>query len=144
MHRRRKHGAIDIPLGPASFQLSEPDSLVVVPIGGPWVFAGSTLPHTLVASVRLPRATMLHTVSWIYNRGGAGTITARVGKGNLLGGGTATILNTQTFNAGTGLTTTATPDLNYSVEPGYELYVSVQVTNGANQFVGAILAIDRP
>lgn len=139
-----KHGVLSYPIDPGAFSPSIVSTTLTRPIGGPWNFAGASgLPHDLAYRFVMPVGRRLASVAWLYNRGGAGTITMRVLKANMPAGIVGTTLSTTTINSGTGLLlTTVTPA--YALETDYSLTLWVNVTATANMFYGAIVVLDKP
>lgn len=134
-----KHGAIDIPIGGAAFVINPPGT-GALNNAGLWTF--STAPNILTAPLLLPVGAVLNTLTLGFNRNGAGTITSRTYKRNVLTGANS-VIDTTAISAGTGYTSQVIA-IGYTVEAAHEVLVEISIGNIANQFGGAIINVSKP
>jgi hypothetical protein len=140
----RKHGSIRWQIGGGAFNLA---SVTVtgglLNQGGLWTFSGAA---TLYAGLAGPRygvieGTKITSLTWAYNRGGAGTLQLSLYKRNILTN-VSTPVDVATISTGTGYETkTSLP--NYTVEANHEVSLFAECNNVAHQFGGAILEIEH-
>lgn len=105
-----------------------------------WTFSGVS---ELVCPLVLPVGTVIASIVWSYNRGGAGTITRRGRGRNILTGAAAADWFAAVADA-TGAAienVTDTPAYTTLTDLGYQL--SLAVDNAAHVFYGAVVGISR-
>lgn len=133
-----KHPLYEYPIAGADFAL-ESGGAGGLGDGG-WSFTSAS---TIEANVPCRVGERLTNISLVYDRGGSGTITMTLCKRT--SASTKTVLATQAFSAGTGVTTgsfAAAP--NYTLQTGEQLYLRVTVTAAANIVWHASALVDSP
>jgi hypothetical protein len=136
-----QHGSITVPIPAAGWQ---PRAGGGGNLGdGKWTFSSATV---LVAALpRLPVGTVIEQVVYGYNRGGAGTVTCQARKRNIVTGTVTALIGTLPAGDTTGSAhETHTDALNYTVEANTGVWLEVTCDNAANEFVGAVVTINKP
>ena len=133
------HGSIVIPIPAASWQPLAGGGGILG--NGQWTFSADT---TLVAPIpRVPIGTTLEQVVYGYNRAGAGTITCRTYKRNLVAGTIAAGLGLIPAGDATGAEwETFTETLDYAIEADNAVWLEAHCDNAANIFGGALVTIN--
>lgn len=110
---------------------------------GQWSFS-STTELVCDLSGSIPEGDRLITVTWSYNRGGAGNVRLRLKERDLTtpGAAEASVVAETVVASGTGLTTNPIT-YNYTFKAGFAVWLEVQCDNAANVFLGAHLTHDR-
>jgi hypothetical protein len=112
---------------------------------GQWTFAALTVLVCEISSL-IPVGHRLQSVSWYYNRGGAGTITRRVRKREMTVPGAAGDVAGPGYPIAdvTGAAQeTNTDTLNYTMVTAEGMWLEIQFDNAAHVFTGAQLTFDK-
>jgi hypothetical protein len=95
--------------------------------------------------IALPAGKRIRTITYTYNRGGAGTVgyqlVRRTGDGSV---GNFVVMDTTTISSGTGFTTTTTPAIDHVILPGWAYEISMTHSDVLNVSQFADVTFDHP
>lgn len=139
-----KHPSVEDPIGAQSFVLAPGGTATLG--DGRWTFGAVSV---LVANLKIIVGTRIHQIEWAYDRGGAGNVTLKLRRRNMIASagaqpaaanvGTAGVV---TVSAGTGWANNL-QTYDYVVAAGDAMWLEIQCDNVANIFGGARLFRDR-
>lgn len=109
--------------------------------GSIWTFAGVSALSSPMTYLR--PGDHITGITWVYDRGGAGTVSVRLERRPIIGGGEAAVQTDADSTSASGVAQHAIT-YDHVVEAGYSYLLHVDVTDAANVVVSAHVTFNRP
>lgn len=135
-----RHGEITIPYGGPAFVPAPAANATLS--NGIWTLTGAAVLSAAVERAIGSTITSITSLRWAFNRGGAGTLTLKLRKRNIITGAAAVDVDVQTIVTGAVFATQDAP-LNYTMEADSQLFFEVTSDNVAHVFHGVLLKVGK-